>query len=57
MGGNFGRIAYKAYVRSCGGKSIRGEDLPVWQDQDPAIQAHWDAVAEAVVAAVVGDGG
>lgn len=54
---DFGQIAYEAYVRSCGGKSIRGDDLPTWEDQDPAIRVHWDAAAQAVVKAVVGDGG
>lgn len=52
-----GQIAYEAYVQHCGGKSIRGEDLPVWAEQDAAIQAHWEAAAQAVVSAVVGDGG
>lgn len=54
---DFGRIAYEAYVESCGGKSVRGDDLPSWADQAPAICAHWVAAAKAVVKAVVGDGG
>jgi hypothetical protein len=52
---DLGRVAYEAYAQDCGYKSIRGDDLPVWLDQDPAIQAHWDAAAKAVAAAVVGD--
>lgn len=54
---DFARIAYEAYVRSCGGKSVHGEDLPAWEAANPAIRVHWDAAAQAVVKAVVGDGG
>ncbi len=54
---DLGQIAYEAYIKSCGGKSIHGEDLPDWAGQSPAIRAHWDAAAQAVVRAVVGDGG
>ena len=54
---SFAEIAYEAYVKSCGGKSIHGDDLPDWADQDPAIQAHWGAAARAVVRAMVGGGG
>lgn len=52
---HFGQIAYEAYVQSCGGKSIHGEDLPDWTGQSPEIRAHWNAAAQAVVKAVVGD--
>ncbi|MGH3220025.1 MAG: hypothetical protein ACRDPY_15195 [Streptosporangiaceae bacterium] len=48
----FGQAAYEAYVASCGGKSIRGEDLPAWADQSPEIRAHWEAAAEAVATGV-----
>ena len=48
---DFGRIAYEAYVQDCGGKSIHGEDLPAWDDQAPAIRAHWIAAGKAVAAA------
>lgn len=44
----WGQIAYEAYVASCGGRSIRGEQLPAWGDQDPAIQGHWQAAGLAV---------
>jgi hypothetical protein len=43
-----GRIAYEAYVASCGGKSVHGEDLPSWDDQAPEIRQHWQAAADAV---------
>ena len=45
---SLGQSAYEAYVESCGGKSIRGDDLPTWADQEPAIREHWEAAAEAV---------
>ena len=45
---DIGQVAYEGYVASCGGKSIRGEDLPSWQDQDAAIRGHWRASADAV---------
>ena len=44
----WGGLAYDAYFRHCQGKSIRGEPLPAWKDQDPAIRAHWFAAADAV---------
>ena len=46
--GSLGEEAYNAYFEDCGGKSIRGEDLPAWADQSAAIQAHWEAAAAAV---------
>ena len=45
---DIGQVAYEGYFASCEGKSIRGEDLPSWADQDPAIRAHWRASADAV---------
>jgi len=45
---DIGQVAYEGYVASCGGKSIRGEDLPSWADQDAAIRGHWRAAADAV---------
>lgn len=44
-----GQVAYEAYVDSCGGKSVRGEDLPSWDGQDPAIRVHWEAAAQAAI--------
>ncbi len=44
-----GQAAYEAYVESCGGKSIRGEPLPSWDGQLPAIREHWEAAAEGVL--------
>jgi hypothetical protein len=47
----WGGVAYDAYYRSCGGKSIRGEQLPSWEDQDFEIRLHWEAAALAVKSA------
>ena len=44
-----GQVAYEAYVSHCGGKSVRGEDLPSYEDQDPAIRGHWEFAAQAVL--------
>jgi hypothetical protein len=46
---SLGQAAYEAYVEHCGGKSIRGEALPSWDDQYPAIREHWEAAAEGVL--------
>jgi len=50
MASSLGQAAYEAYVEDCGGKSIRGESLPSWDGQDPAIREHWEAAAEGVLA-------
>jgi hypothetical protein len=47
-----GQIAYDAYFEHCEGKSIRGEDLPAWNDQASEIRDHWEAAAWAVGQAV-----
>ena len=52
-----GQIAYEAYVDHCGGKSIRGEELPDWDHQHAEIRAHWEAAAEAVLRAQDGVSG
>ncbi len=45
---DIGQVAYEGYLVSCDGKSIRGEQLPAWQDQAPGIREHWRAAADAV---------
>ncbi len=50
------KIAYEAYRESCGGRSIRGEALPEWEDQTPEIRSHWDAAAQAVLRATMPEG-
>lgn len=49
-----GRIAYEAYSRDAGGRSIHGEPLPLWPEQSDEIRAHWDAAAAAVADAAIG---
>lgn len=50
------QVAYEAYLQSCGGKSAwDGGELPAWEDQSPEIQQHWDAAAQAVMAATSGE--
>jgi hypothetical protein len=46
---DLGQVAYEGYFASCQGKSIRGEDLPSWAAQDPAIREHWRVAADAVI--------
>lgn len=46
---DYGRVAYEAYLASCGGVSIRGEPLPDWDHQDDLIRGHWQAAGLAVV--------
>lgn len=48
------KVAYEAYVQSCGGVSVKGDPLPTWEDQRPEIRQHWDAAAQAVLAAAMG---
>jgi hypothetical protein len=45
----WGQVAYDAYAEDAGWKSIRGEDLPRWDQQDGLIQRHWDAAAQAIL--------
>lgn len=46
---DYGRVAYEAYLGSCGGVSIRGEPLPSWDDQEETVRRHWQAAGLAVV--------
>lgn len=43
-----GEIAYNAYCAAREWKSVRGEPLPHWKEQDPTLRAAWVAAAEAV---------
>ncbi len=43
-----GEIAYNAYCAARGWKSVRGEPLPHWQQQDDTLRAAWCDAAEAV---------
>ena len=46
---DLGRVAYEAYVASCGGLSVHGDPLPVWERQHAQIREHWRAAADAVL--------
>lgn len=48
-----GRIAYEAYSKHSGGKSlISGVPLPFWPEVPGSVRAAWDAAALAVAAEV-----
>jgi hypothetical protein len=48
-GSTLGEAAYAGYFAACDGKSlISGAQLPSWDEQDPRIQAAWQAAADAV---------
>lgn len=41
---DLGKASYEAYCEAVGGKSIRGEDLPTWEEQvakNPKIAFAW----------------
>lgn len=50
----WGRVNYEAYVGAVGGVSVRGDDLPTWDEmveRNPKVAAAWIAGADAVCAA------
>ena len=49
---NAGKIAYDAYFKYSGGKSlVSGAPLPKYEEQADEIKSAWDAAANAVLAA------
>ena len=34
---------YERYFTDCGGKSVHGDPLPAWSEQDEKIRRHWIA--------------
>jgi hypothetical protein len=47
---DLGKIAYEAYCKFSGGKSlVSGEQLPTWDNQDSKIRDAWRAAAQAVM--------
>lgn len=52
-GSGLGRVAYDAYSAAVGGKSVRGEALPSWDNQDHDVAAAWCAAAQAVITATI----
>lgn len=56
-GAGLGRVAYEAYSAAVGGKSVRGEALPSWDEQvekNPDVAAAWCAAGQAVITATFG---
>lgn len=49
---DLGPVAYAAYGEAVGGKNVRGEDLPAWEDLGPAVQMGWFAAVAAVSGAM-----
>lgn len=47
-----GRIAYDAYCEARGWKSVRGEPLPHFQQQDEGLRQAWIKSAEAVATVI-----
>ena len=47
---DYGKIAYEAYCRQTGNKSlISGVELPMWEALDQKIQMAWNAAGQAVM--------
>ncbi len=49
-----GEVAYRAYAHERDNKTYDGREMPAWADLGEAIQAAWNAAAEAVRAHVQG---
>jgi hypothetical protein len=45
---DLGKLAYDAYLHHVGYKSVRGEPLPEFADQEPRLQNAWRVAAQAV---------
>jgi hypothetical protein len=48
MDQSLGELAYNAYAESVGYKSVRGDTLPIWEDQSERLQEAWESAGEAV---------
>ena len=48
MDQSLGEIAYNAYCEAVGYKSVRGDTLPIWEDQSERLQEAWERAGEAV---------
>ena len=48
MNEELGKIAYDVYCEARGWKSVRGEPLPQWEDQDESLRLAWCTSADAV---------
>jgi len=52
-----GEIAYNAYCEARGWKSVHGEPLPHWKQQDETLRAAWTKAADAVCLTLRNAGG
>jgi hypothetical protein len=48
MDQSLGEIAYSAYCEAVGYQSVKGDTLPIWEDQSEQLQAAWECAGEAV---------
>jgi hypothetical protein len=48
MDQSLGEIAYAAYCEAVGYQSVKGDTLPIWEDQSEQLQAAWERAGEAV---------
>ncbi|MFI6249060.1 hypothetical protein [Streptomyces sp. NPDC051016] len=48
------RTAFAAYGKATGGKNVRGDAIPAWDDLGPTVQTAWEVAAEAVARRVLG---
>lgn len=46
---SFGQVGYEAYADSANWKNFSGGSIPDWSDVPPAIKAHWETAATAIV--------
>lgn len=44
-----GNVAYLAYCMHVNGKSIHGEDLPMWHEVHPRVKDAWENAALAAI--------
>lgn len=50
-----GKIAYEAYLKAVGGRSlITGDVLPVWEALHGDVRGAWESAAQAVADRVLG---
>lgn len=50
MNEKLGEVAYNAYCEQREWKSLNGDPLPNWKQQDEKLRAAWSAAVNAVVA-------
>lgn len=48
-----GELAYRVYAEAVGGRDVRGQLLPAWEDLGDVVQAGWMRAAGGVAVAVL----